>query len=69
MADDDDDDDEEEEEEEEEEVIHVVPGDRLQAKCTSGPAHPAPNLTLQVGNTISDDDIRLLIAAHFIVMK
>ena len=40
-------------EEEEEEVIHVVSGDRLQAKCTSGPAHPAPNLTLQVGNTMS----------------
>ena len=61
--------DDKDDDDEEEEVTHVVPGDRLQAECTSGPAHPAPNLTLQVGNTISEDDIRLLIAAHFIVMK
>ena len=65
----DDEDTDNDDDEEEEEVIHVVPGDRLQAECTSGPAHPAPNLTLQVGNTISEDDIRLRIAAHFIVMK
>ena len=45
--------DDEDDDEEEEEVTHVVPGDRLQAECTSGPAHPAPNLTLQVGNTMS----------------
>ena len=44
--------DDEDDDEEEEEVTHVVPGDRLQAECTSGPAHPAPNLTLQVGNII-----------------
>ena len=50
---DDEDTDNDDDEEEEEEVIHVVSGDRLQAKCTSGPAHPAPNLTLQVGNTMS----------------
>ena len=28
-----------EDDEEEEEVTHVVPGDRLQAECISGPSH------------------------------
>ena len=45
---DDDDTDDGDDDGEEEEVTHVGPGDRLQAECTSGPAHPAPNLTLQV---------------------
>ena len=46
--DDDDTDDDDGDDDDEEEVTHVAPGDRLQAECTSGPAHPAPNLTLQV---------------------